>query len=167
MSKLGFGGGGGGGGWGGGGGGGGHFQGNLRKEFPKIWMLMYPDHFQNWLDFGHSLLIFQIWAQLDLMKRVAFLLFRTFSRKCMEIIAWNLACWCILTTFLGWIEERFAYINYLAKRLEGIATIMTWWSLRPQIQIMFSNQNRESKCQEGVGRIFNTLHICLVEYTRL
>ena len=25
-------------------------------------MLMYPDHFQNWLDFGHGLLIFLIFV---------------------------------------------------------------------------------------------------------
>ena len=26
----------------------------------KIWMLIYPNHLQNWLDYGHSLLIFLI-----------------------------------------------------------------------------------------------------------
>ena len=25
-------------------------------------MLMYPDHFQNWLDYGHGLLIFLIFV---------------------------------------------------------------------------------------------------------
>ena len=57
------------------------------------------DHLQNWLDYGHNLLIFlrlmpfwpsemgQIWG------------FRAFPGKHMEITAYNFAHWYILTTY--------------------------------------------------------------------
>ena len=35
-------------------------------------MLMYPDHLQYWLDYGHGLVIFTILALFDLVKRVKF-----------------------------------------------------------------------------------------------
>ena len=60
----------------------------------KFYMLMYLDHLQNWLVYGYSLLIFlwlsetgQIWG------------FRAFPGERIEEMAWNFACWCILTTF--------------------------------------------------------------------
>ena len=44
-------------------GGSGHFSQNIRKECPlQLGMLMYGNHFQNWLGFGHSLLIFLIFG---------------------------------------------------------------------------------------------------------
>ena len=56
---------------------------SIRPErFPGIWrrmfggnghkscMLMYLGHLQNWLDYGHGLLIFQILAPFDFVKRV-------------------------------------------------------------------------------------------------
>ena len=35
-----------------------HFMENTRKEWSEKWMLIYPDHLQNWFDFGHGLLTF-------------------------------------------------------------------------------------------------------------
>ena len=35
-------------------------------------MLMYPDHIQNWLDFGYNLSVFSILAQHNLVKLVKF-----------------------------------------------------------------------------------------------
>ena len=67
---------------------------NAREEWPEICMLMYPDHLQNWLDFSHGLLIFLI--------LVAFWLSEMGER--MGGIAWDLVCWCILTTFRSHIR---------------------------------------------------------------
>ena len=60
-------------------------------------MLMYPDHLQNLLNFGHGLLIFLFWHHFDLVKQVKFGVWQ-FSSKCMG--SCNLTCSCILTTFL-------------------------------------------------------------------
>ena len=38
----------------------------------KFRMLIYLNHLQNWLDYGHSLLIFSFWRYFDLVKRVKF-----------------------------------------------------------------------------------------------
>ena len=40
----------------------GHFLENTRQGWPQICLLMYSDHIQNRLDFGHGMLIFLIWA---------------------------------------------------------------------------------------------------------
>ena len=37
---------------------------------------MYPDHLQNYLDYGHGLSIFLILVHLDLVKHVKFVFFR-------------------------------------------------------------------------------------------
>ena len=59
------------------------------------------DHLWNWLyfDVGDDLLIFLIWAQFWISKTSQIWGFRAFSRERMEMMACNLACWCILTTF--------------------------------------------------------------------
>ena len=36
----------------------------------KLCMLMYPDHFQNWLDYSHGLLIYPFWHHFYLVKLV-------------------------------------------------------------------------------------------------
>ena len=44
-------------------------------------MPLYPGHLQNWLDYGHDLLIiFKFWHYLDLVKRVKFVVYRHFGR---------------------------------------------------------------------------------------
>ena len=60
---------------------------------------MYFDHLQNWLVYGHGLLIFVILALLWLSETGQIWGFRAFPRERMEEMAWNFACWCILTTF--------------------------------------------------------------------
>ena len=65
----------------------------------KFGMLMYPDHFQIWLDFGHSLLIFYIVAQVWFSEMGQISGFCAFSGERMEGILWNLACWFFLNTF--------------------------------------------------------------------
>ena len=42
----------------------------VRKNGLKFGMLMYPDHLQNWLHFGHGLLIFPILAHFDIVNLV-------------------------------------------------------------------------------------------------
>ena len=65
----------------------------------KFHMLMYLDHLQNWLVYGHGLLIFLILALFWLSETVQIWGFRAFPGERMEEMAWNCAHWCILTTF--------------------------------------------------------------------
>ena len=65
----------------------------------KFYMLMYLDRLQNWLVYGHGLLIFLILALFWLRETGQIWGFRAFPGECMEEMASNLACWCILTTF--------------------------------------------------------------------
>ena len=65
----------------------------------KFYMLMYLDHLQNWLVYGHGLLIFLILALFWLSETGQIWGFRALSGERMEGVAWNLASWCILTTF--------------------------------------------------------------------
>ena len=65
----------------------------------KFYMLMYLDHLKNWLVYGHSLLIFRILALFWPSETGQIGGFRAFPGEHMEEMAWNFACWCILTTF--------------------------------------------------------------------
>ena len=65
----------------------------------KFYMLMYLDHHQNWLVYGHGLLIFLILALFWLSETGQIWGFRAFPGERMEGMAWNFARWCILTTF--------------------------------------------------------------------
>ena len=63
----------------------------------KFYMLMYLDHLQNWLVYGHGLLIFLILTLFLLSETGQIWGFRAFPGERMEGMAWNLARWCILT----------------------------------------------------------------------
>ena len=65
----------------------------------KFCMLMYLEHLQNWLDYGHGLLILLLLASLWLSEMGKIWGFRTFPGERVVGMAWNFACWCILTTF--------------------------------------------------------------------
>ena len=67
----------------------------------KFWVsgLMYLDHLQNWLVYGHSQLIFLILALFWLSEMGQIWHYRAFPRERMEGIACNFACCSILTTF--------------------------------------------------------------------
>ena len=65
----------------------------------KCYILMYPDHFQNWLVYGHGLLIFLILALFWLRETGHICGFWAFTRECIEEMTWNFACLCILSTF--------------------------------------------------------------------
>ena len=62
-------------------------------------MLMYPGHFQNWLDCSHGRLIFLLLVSLLLSETGQICGFWAFPGERMEGMAWNCACWCILTTY--------------------------------------------------------------------
>ena len=64
----------------------------------KFYMLMYLDHLQESLVYGHSLFIFLILALFWLSETGQIWGFRAFTGECMEEMAWNFARWCILTT---------------------------------------------------------------------
>ena len=65
----------------------------------NFFMLICLDHIQNWLVDGHSLLIFLILALFRLSETGQIWGFGTFPGERIEEMAWNFACWCILTTF--------------------------------------------------------------------
>ena len=65
----------------------------------KFYMLIYLDHLQNWLVYGHSLLIFLILALFWLSEMGQIWGFWAFPGERMEEMSWNFARWCILTTF--------------------------------------------------------------------
>ena len=65
----------------------------------KFYMLMYLDHHQNWLVYGLGLLLILILALFWLSETGQIWGFRAFPGERMEGMAWNFACWCILTTF--------------------------------------------------------------------
>ena len=65
----------------------------------KFCMLMYLDHLQNWLVYGHGLLKFLILALFWLSETGQILGFRAYPGEHIEGMAWNFACWRILTTF--------------------------------------------------------------------
>ena len=65
----------------------------------KFCMLMYLDHLENWLVYGHSLLIFLILALFCLSETGQIWGFRAFPGEHMEGMPWNMVCCCILTTF--------------------------------------------------------------------
>ena len=60
---------------------------------------MYLDHFQNWSVYGYGLLIFLILALFWLSETGQISGFRAFPEERMEEMAWNVARWCIMTTF--------------------------------------------------------------------
>ena len=71
---------------------------NPGKEYPEVWHAVMA-YFQDWLDFGHSLLIFFILAAFWLYERGQIGGFWAFSGEHMWGMAWNLTCRCILTSF--------------------------------------------------------------------
>ena len=67
-------------------------------------MLLYPDHLQNWLDYGYGLVICLILVLFGLSETGQIWGFQAFSGKPIEEMAWNFACWFILPTFrTNWI----------------------------------------------------------------
>ena len=65
----------------------------------KLCMLIYLEHLLNWSVYGYGLLIFLILALFWLSETGQIWGFRAFPGERMEEMAWNCACWCILTTF--------------------------------------------------------------------
>ena len=65
----------------------------------KFCMLMCLGHLQNWLDYGHGLLIFLLLASLWLSESGQIWGFRAFPGEHTVGMSWNFACWCILTIF--------------------------------------------------------------------
>ena len=64
----------------------------------KFDMLMYLDRLQNWLIYGHGLLIFLVLVLFWLSETGQIWGFRAFPGERMEEMASNFARWCILTT---------------------------------------------------------------------
>ena len=77
----------------------GHWPENAWREWPEIFTCWYLDHLQNWLVYGHGLLIFLILALFWLSETGQIWGFRAFPGERVEEMTWNFARWCILTTF--------------------------------------------------------------------
>ena len=71
----------------------------LRRNGLQFDVLIYADHLQNWLDFSYGLLIFLLLAPLWLGETAQIWGFHALSWEHKEVMALNLVCWCIWTTF--------------------------------------------------------------------
>ena len=76
-------------------------------------LLFHPQHR---LDYSHDLLIFLIWALSWPSETGQIYSFRAFPGNCIEGIAWNFVCWCILTTFRNnWILVVLSWLSYFLR----------------------------------------------------
>ena len=123
-----------------------YFLQNAWAKCLKFGMLMYPDHLQNGLDFGHSLLIFSFGHYFELKKRVNFSLCGHFMenawKKWPEIrhadVSWPTSE--LIRFFCSLILAQFGPVclQLLSWQwFEGMTMIIEW-CLRPKIEIMFS-----------------------------
>ena len=100
----------------------------------KQWYALYVLLCSYWLVYGHGLLIFLILALFWLSETGQIWGFQAFPEERMEGMAWNFACWIILTTFridkfrvtVGWF-----FLIDLAKRVKfgvsGHFLENAWW----------------------------------------
>ena len=65
----------------------------------KFYMMMYVDHLQKWLVYGHGLLIFLILALCWRSETGQIYGFWAFPEERMGEMALNFARWCVLTTY--------------------------------------------------------------------
>ena len=107
----------------------------------KFAVLMYLYHLQKLLDFGHGLLIFVILAQLWLSETGQIRGFCAFSGERMEGVAWNLACWCILTSLLqNWLDLGHSLLAFLILIMSDLwlhAYLTGLWGLRGAAAVRF------------------------------
>ena len=76
----------------------GHLPKNAWRKWPQILHSDVSWPLQNWLVYGHGLLIFLILALFWLSETGQIWGFRAFPGECMEEMTSNFARWCILTT---------------------------------------------------------------------
>ena len=108
----------------------GHFPENAWREWPEIWHadVSWPPSelmrlWSQFVDFSSS------WHNFWLGEMGEIWGFRAFPGKCMEGIAWNLACWCILTTFrtdeimvsLYWFSSFWLHLNLVKPVKFGVS----------------------------------------------
>ena len=86
---------------------------------------MYLDHLQNWLVYGHSLVIFLILAQFWLSETGQIWGFRAFAGERMEGITWNFTCWCILSS---WPSSELISLWPRSVDFSNFGAILTWWN---------------------------------------
>ena len=110
-----------------------HVRPSVRRGFPgicrrrhggnglKFYMLMYLDHLQNWLVYGHGLLIFVILALFWLCETGQIWGFRAFPWERMEEMAWNFARWSWPLSELISLWPRSVYFY-------NFGTILTLWN---------------------------------------
>ena len=135
------------------------------------------DHLQNWSAHGYSLVIFLILALFWLSERGQFWGFHAFSGKPMEEMAWNFACWCILTTFrTDWIMvtvcrffSLWCYFDLVKRVKFGVSRHLVmlcgfsslWWPFGWNLSYLgflgIIWRTCGSKCREVGGGIFPTL----------
>ena len=114
----------------------------------KFCILMYLHHLQNWLDYGHGLLVFSFWRHFDLVKRVKFEVSMHFPENARkewpEILHVDLSwpppeliyLWSrsvdlsnFGTIWLSEIGQIWGFRVFLGERMEGMACIFACCSL--------------------------------------
>ena len=102
-------------------------------------MLMYPDHLQSWLDFGHCLLSFLILVSIWLRETGQTWGFQGLSLEHMGERPKHLNCGCILTTV--WTDYILVPVCWLS---------LLWWhfDLIKQVQFAFSGHFLDNTWEE-------------------
>ena len=96
---------------------------------------MYSDHLENWLDFGHRLLIFFILAMFWLSETGQICDFRAFPFEHIGGLVSNLACWCILTTFRKiWILVRVCWYSWFWRHFDLVKQVKFGISARSYVR---------------------------------
>ena len=88
----------------------------------KFCMLVYLDHLQNWLVYGHSLLIFLIWHYFDLVKRAKFGVSGHFPEN-----AWMKRAY-ILHADVSWPPAELISLCTRSVDFCNFGTILTLWN---------------------------------------
>ena len=107
----------------------------------KFYKLMYLDHLQNWLDYGHRLLIFLCLMPFWLSETGQIGGFWAFPGERMEGMACNFACWCIMKNLQNW----FVYGDGL---LISLILALFWLSETGQI---WGFRAFSGECMEGMA----------------
>ena len=71
-------------------------------------MLLYPDHFQNWSDYGHGLVIFLILVLFWLSETGQIWGFQAFSGKPTDEMAWNFCMLMYPDHFQNWLDYGYS-----------------------------------------------------------
>ena len=96
----------------------------------KFYMLMYLDHLQNWLVYGHGLLVFLILALFWLSETGQIWGFRAFPGERMEGMAWNFCTLMYLDHLQNWLVYGHSLLIFIILALFWLSETGEIWGFR-------------------------------------